>query len=135
MWRIANSIGKNSKTGEFSVRYNGFVLLPFLGREEVIRGTRKFYTICKTTMELSPPVVSRTSSCSFVISGNYFAARRIVCAEVDKSQPNLLCFVYNRGGIHSVLECHVLSCSSKSEAKSLCRVLREVGQGIKIQRP
>ena len=108
---------------ELSVKYEGLVLVSSAKKNEAVSAMRRFYKINRDTLEEGAAVISTLSCNRFVLSGNYFDIQRILLTAVDKAQPELMCFVYNRGGFRRALECHILLCDSERDANLLSRCL------------
>ena len=109
---------------EFSVKYDGLILVSSAKKDEAVSAMRKFYKINKDTLRKGAPVTSTLSCNRFVLSGNYFDTQRILLTAVDKANPEMVCFVYNRGGFRRALECHIFLCDSKRDGKRLSRCLK-----------
>ena len=81
---------------EFSVKYDGLILVYSAKKHEAVNAMRKFYKINKDTLGKGEGVISTLSSNRFVLSGNYFDTQRILLTAVDKANPEMVCFVCNR---------------------------------------
>ena len=108
---------------EFSVKYDGLILVYSAKKHEAVNAMRKFYKINKDTLGKGEGLISTLSSNRFVLSGNYFDTQRILMTAVDKANPEMVCFVYNRGGFRRALECHIFLCDSTMDAKRLSHCL------------
>ena len=115
---------RGTKDKSFTVRYVGFVLVPIAEEKEITRAAKIFYSNCKNTIENSTPVLCKLVTNGLLICGRHFGAHSILRTTTDQSQPKLVYFTHRPSGCR--LECHVLLCDSKSEAKNLCRLLRGV---------
>ena len=108
---------------EFSVKYDGLILVYSAKKHEAVNAMRKFYKINEDTLGKGEGVISTLSCNRFVLSGNSFDTQRILLTAVDKANPEMVCFVYNRSGFRRALECHIFLCDSTMDAKRLSHCL------------
>ena len=113
---------------EFSVKYDGLILVSSAKKDEAVSAMRRFYKINRDTLEEGAAVISTLSCNRFVLSGNYFDTQRILLTAADNANPKLVCFIYNRGGFRRALECRVLLCDSEKDANLLSRCLNSVSK-------
>ena len=134
-WRPLNSARENGGSNEFLVKYLGYGELQKPGLEDMckfvqstIKASRKSKqnSMSKGYFTLSSEecILESDGSQDIFVDDNsklVFRTRRILFCAVYEIDPKIFFLTYQFGKTADVLQCHVMKCRSKKEAKCLAK--------------
>lgn len=131
---------KRSERPEYEVKVLGSVLCSHPGADEICRAMTEKYTASRTRIDKiisqNMTVTANGIELEKGLTGSdgslkKFVIERIVYSGVDKQHQKIFAFFYRApDSLYGGLDCHVLECCSKRDAKEIALTFSELFQGI-----